>query len=209
MKNVLDFRPFTRATATGNITPQCSKLTLRDSDFSSLLAEACAHRQLYELDPHLTNVVNSMACGWSVEDLPRLMYCNDSGIVAFDDSWTLFAWSLWWTHRHQADPSLEVVVLHADDHRDLVSPLLVKVERWLESGDERWIDLLTGRQVSLDDAESVALAILSGAIGIGTFMVPLIHSLRRVEIRHLCLGAKDNVKFGIGKSVTDDPRLLS
>lgn len=185
-----------------------TNLLLNNAFRSSLLAEAHAHRKLYELDPGLDGVLRQIANGWTPADLPRLVAGNDAGLVAFDDSWTLFAWSQWWTQQQSVDPSVEVVILHADDHRDLFSPLVARVPHCLVSRKDRWIDVLSGRWTSLSDVHSVKSAILSGAIGIGTFMVLLVHSLRRVEIRHLRFGSGQTVKSCIRRSTTMDPRLL-
>jgi hypothetical protein len=204
----LQFQPLSWASTKHNSTSPSTNLLVSDSYLRILLAEASAHQRLYDLDPELSGVLERMAPGRSTVDLPRLVFRSGSGIVAFDDSWTLLAWSLWWTERYAADSSLEVVILHADDHRDLVSPLLAEVQRCLVSRKEGWIDVLTGRWTALSNVQSVASAILSGAVGIGTFMVPLIHSLRRVEIRHLRFGSGESVKSHIRRSKMIDKRLL-
>jgi hypothetical protein len=71
-----------------------------------------------------------------------------------------------------------VVVLHVDDHDDLMSPRIVR-----DGG--RWIDAITRCPFELSDQDSIRAAIHSGAVGIGSFIVPLLFHLPRVDIRHL------------------------
>lgn len=96
----------------------------------------------------------------------------DAGFqLALDDCWTLFAWSC-------RDEPEEVDVLHLDSHADLGSPRLGR-----EGGG--WRDLLTGDPVALAAPESVASAIASGAIGIGSFFAPFLAAAPATRIVHL------------------------
>jgi hypothetical protein len=93
------------------------------------------------------------------------------------DSWTLHSWSEW---LERVGPQTEpIVVLHVDDHRDLGAPRL-----FLEPVG--WRDPLTGLVVDLAQPHSVASAIRSGAIGMGSFLTPFLHAFRTTEVRHLC-----------------------
>lgn len=204
----LNFQPFSSVWSKQYNAAQSSSVRLSDSVLPHLLAEAHAHRLLHQLDPDLDRMLNRIAPEWTANDLPQLLSCSKNGIVAFDDSWTLFAWSRWWMEVYACDPSVEVVILHVDDHRDLLNPLLAKLQSGLTSRRDRWIDMVTGRWVSLKDAQSIASAILSGAIGIGTFVVPLLHTLRRVEIRHLRVGSEQSVQSSLRPSTVIDDRLL-
>ena len=106
--------------------------------------------------------------------------------LALNDAWTLAAW----TDHFQKIGSVpkRIVVLHVDDHDDLMSPRL-------SLADNRFVDLLTGEPVDLTHADSVRSAIYSGAIAQGSFLAPLIHAMDAVDIRHLCQTryAKDRV----------------
>lgn len=93
------------------------------------------------------------------------------------DSWTLHSWSEWLERvGPQAEP---IVVLHVDDHRDIGTPRV-----FVQSAGCR--DPLTGQLVDLAQPDSVASAIRSGAIGMGSFLTPFLHAFPTTEVRHLC-----------------------
>lgn len=93
------------------------------------------------------------------------------------DSWTLSSWSRWLADGggKRGPP----VILHVDDHRDFGSPRL-------EMTDSGWRDLISGQPFVLSDPKSVEAAILSGAVGMGSFVTPFLHGIPGCEIRHLC-----------------------
>ncbi|WP_018240582.1 hypothetical protein [Ensifer sp. BR816] len=93
------------------------------------------------------------------------------------DSWTLASWSEWMLR--QTDRDVAPIILHVDDHRDLGSPRL-------RAGRGGWYDLISSEPFALTDPISVAHAIASGAIGMGSFMTPFVHRFPRCEVRHLC-----------------------
>lgn len=93
------------------------------------------------------------------------------------DSWTLHSWSEWLDR--SGPQSAPIVILHVDDHRDLGSPRLF-------ADPNGWRDPLTGGLVELANADSVARAIRSGAIGMGSFLTPFLHAFPTSEVRHLC-----------------------
>jgi RimJ/RimL family protein N-acetyltransferase len=71
-----------------------------------------------------------------------------------------------------------VVVLHADDHEDLMSPLLAVRHTAL-------VDLISGKPVYVDRPATVDAALRSGAISMGSFIVPMLSAGHEVHIRHL------------------------
>ena len=53
-------------------------------------------------------------------------------------------------------------------------------------GRRRWFDPITGARCDLYNPASVCSAIKSGAIGMGSFLTPILHVARHAEVRHLC-----------------------
>jgi hypothetical protein len=101
--------------------------------------------------------------------------------LSLNDSWTLYSWSQWFQRRRGfVGPPECVTVLHLDDHDDLMTPR-VAIEP--QSG---FRDLISVAEIDLQNAASVAAAVTSGAIGIGSFMAPLLHGFPNVHVRHLC-----------------------
>jgi hypothetical protein len=49
-----------------------------------------------------------------------------------------------------------------------------------------WFDPITGARCDLYNPASVCSAIESGAIGMGSFLTPVLHVARHAEVRHLC-----------------------
>lgn len=99
-----------------------------------------------------------------------------SALRALYDTWTLHSWSR--LLASWGRPPEHLVVLHVDDHFDLASPRLI-----VES--DGWRDAITGAKVDLSAPDSVRDAILSGAIGMGSFLTPLLHFVPTAEVRHL------------------------
>lgn len=117
----------------------------------------------------------------SVSEIPYAFHRARGWQLSLNDSWTLYSWSMW-LGRAAADVGNHetITVLHLDDHDDLMTPRVV-VE-----GPKTFRDLISGSQVDLCKPETVATAVRDGAIGIGSFMAPLLHCFPRVEVRHLC-----------------------
>lgn len=113
----------------------------------------------------------------SIAEIPTSSTLQDRFLLAVEDAWTLCSWSRWLKNT-AALPS-QVTVLHLDDHNDLMSPRVV-VE------PTGWIDAITSATVDLREPVTVAAAIRSGAVGIGSFIAPFVHAMPRVDIRHLC-----------------------
>lgn len=96
------------------------------------------------------------------------------------DTWTLYSWSKWLAgeRRRQGCPVGRVVVLHVDDHQDMMSPRLFR-------SDEAWTDPITAERVDLYQPPTIHRAIESGSIGMGSFVTPFVHAVPQIEVRHL------------------------
>lgn len=99
-------------------------------------------------------------------------------LTSLYDTWTLQSWSEWLSRRPDAQTE-SVIILHVDDHRDLAAPRL-----FIES--DGWVDAISGCPVDLRSPATVEAAILSGAIGMGSFLTPFLHACPHAEVRHLC-----------------------
>jgi len=92
------------------------------------------------------------------------------------DSWTLLAWSHYLSNCDRAFP---LFIIHVDAHSDLMAPIV-------ETRDSGFTDLITGEKVRLCEPCSVEAAIHSGAIGIGSFLVPFLWEQDCDTLVHLC-----------------------
>lgn len=152
-------------------------------------------------DERLTEGVEWWDPALTLDRIPLATHDMGSWQLSFNDAWTLAAWSDYF--RAVGEVPQRVVILHVDDHDDLMPPRL-SVE------DRRFVDLLTGVAVNVTQPDSVRSAIVSGAIAQGSFMAPLIHATQHVEVRHLCQTgyAKDRVgAFSMEPTTVDDDLL--
>lgn len=122
-------------------------------------------------------------------------------VLALNDTWTLESWGRWLEKQSQETLD-EVIVLHVDDHKDISSPRLFQKEGG-------WYDPISGEEFFLNDPESVAKAIDSGAIGMGSFLTPFLHTVQNVDLRHLCTPPKCNstVDYEIKRTYINDTLL--
>jgi hypothetical protein len=128
------------------------------------------------VDPHLARGLDWWG-GAAIGDIPYAHRCDPAFTIALNDHWTLLSWS---RRLAQVAPApTKVVVLHVDDHDDLMSPRVLRRGSTL-------IDGMTGIPIEISQPASIDAALRSGAIGIGSFIAPLIHSVPTVAIRHLC-----------------------
>jgi len=106
--------------------------------------------------------------------------CHRQFLLSLHDNWTLFSWTHWLSSKLRRDgkaPS-SITILHLDDHTDFMNPLLT-------SDEDGFDDLLTSKKVRLDDELSVRTSIMSGAIGVGSYMAPFLHQFENVTFLHL------------------------
>lgn len=144
----------------------------------------------YYVDPYLIQGLNWWLSDTAVGDIRKQVSDDYNCQISLNDSWTLFAWSQWLAARRKTENAAEnVVILHVDDHTDLMTPRLVMT-------GYNWCDAITDEAFDLYNPASVRSAILSGAIGVGSFIAPFIHSVPQVELRHLSQTTTNNrLKF--------------
>ena len=129
----------------------------------------------FYIDPRLDEGLRWWGC--SVADIPFAHRRTRRAFLSLSDAWTLFSMSHWLA-RQSESPS-HITIIHVDDHDDLMCPRLGVRE-------QQFTDLITRRPMLIHDPTSVADAIETGAVGMGSFLAPLLHTLPSVDIRHLC-----------------------
>ena len=131
----------------------------------------------YYIDPDLYQGLAWWDSQLLVKDIPFAKKEQCGYQLSLCDSWTLYAWSKWL--KYNTNPLKKIVILHLDDHRDCMTPLLYVTD------DFKYVDALTKHQVDLFEPDSVAEAIKSGAIAVGSFMPLFFHYCQNIELRHL------------------------
>lgn len=128
------------------------------------------------IDPLLTDHLKGWApgLGQMVEAVRR----QGRVTTALYDTWTLVSWARW-AAASGTRRDAHLTILHVDDHRDLMSPRLFV-------GDGGWRDPIAGGLFDFGEPESVRRALGSGAVGMGSFLTPVLHAFPNAEVRHLC-----------------------
>jgi hypothetical protein len=134
------------------------------------------------VDPHLAKGLSWCGAGLKYQKIAEVRSRHEGVLLCLNDTWTLHSWSEW---INENTPEMEFIVLHIDDHKDLDSP------RIFFKKDE-FLDLISGDTFNLYDPDSVAKAILSGSLGMGSFLTPFLYLFPSTEVRHLCQPPKCN-----------------
>jgi hypothetical protein len=156
------------------------------------------------VDPRLEQGLRWWSPSFDITDIPSAHRDLGGYQLSMLDSWSLLAWSRWL--RAQAEtgaPPGQLVLLHVDEHDDLMTP-------HLSSTGGAWRDILTARDFDLLEPESVAGAVASGAVGIASFIVPLLHFGPTVHIRHLAASGASSWQprtCGLARAHLQDPAL--
>lgn len=184
------------------------------ASFERLVAEAVPHEEgwLLELhrpgaaasyvDPRLAEGLRWFSPELRVADIHLGIRLEKGFQLSLDDDWSLFSWCAWLAGQEEPPPTLSV--LHLDSHADLMSPRLARA-------DQGWLDLLTGEAVDLQSPGSLAGALRSGAIGIGSFIVPFVHQVPGLNLFHLCPRVRlqqEPGAYALEPAVEEDRRLF-
>jgi len=157
----------------------------------------------FYVDPRLAEGIDWWSRKISHTDISQipLQYQRRDGFqLSFSDAWTIFSWSEILS-QHAGQISGEITVLHVDYHRDLMSPRLVRSK-------SKFFDILTGLEFDLMKPHTVSDAVRSGAIGMGSFIVPLLHLDHAITIRHLHpLDNVDEATFDLIPTILKDELL--
>lgn len=176
-----------------------------DKDATAVLTSSGWQLDLYwpgGKDRHVDERLQEGLAWWGNGISPHTMITatrrNGRILEALFDTWTLHSWSQWAQGRQEtASP----VILHVDDHRDLACPRLF-VQR------NAFYDALTGNECDIYRPESVYASIMSGAVGMGSFMTPFLHRFPDSEIRHLCQYPKISATADFCFAIASEPDTL-
>jgi hypothetical protein len=127
------------------------------------------------IDPNLS--VGLEALGVELAQVPYWYEYRVGSQITLFDSWSLVNWCNWLSKC--PEPPTAVTILHADAHEDLMSPRIARTS----SGG--LYDTVHSRSIALRSPETVKGAIAGGAIGIGSYIVPILLAGPRITIRHL------------------------
>jgi hypothetical protein len=130
------------------------------------------------VDPRLQDGLDWWGPGTAPGAMARAQRRQGRILTSLYDTWTLHGWSEWLV-RHAPSRDDGIVVLHVDDHRDLAPPRLFVEHDLL-------IDAITSAPMSLTEPESVRQAIMSGALGMGSFLTPFVYLVPNLRVRQLC-----------------------
>ena len=118
----------------------------------------------YQYDKDIRSGLNWWEIGTRIRDIPAKYRLFDGGILALEEEWVPLSWSHTLTRIGKIPE--EAVLLHLDDHRDMMSP------RIGTRMDGKLVDYITGNAIDFLDPVTISKAIISGAIGKGSILTP-------------------------------------
>ncbi|AIK96250.1 hypothetical protein [Candidatus Odyssella acanthamoebae] len=133
----------------------------------------------FYIDPFIQHNLKKWHPKTTVSQIPFVFMVGSKYLEALNDNWSLYGWSTWLKSLQKHSFPKKITIIHLDDHDDLMSP-----KAYFHQG--RLYDIFTKKLISIYEPQSIKSAILSGAIGIGEFILPLLCEFPSVEIRHLC-----------------------
>lgn len=157
----------------------------------------------FYIDPKITKNIAKWATNVDVPHIPFSLKQYEKYQESLNDNWTLYAWSKWWCTLIQKKrmPS-KIIIFHLDDHDDLMNPKI-----YINNGN--LYDLLTKKQISIHDPDSIRSAITSSSIGIGEFILPLLWEVPLdIEIRHLSERKREDKQQSFSVDLSSEPDLL-
>lgn len=145
------------------------------------------------IDPRLNEGLASF-CGDRppLYQIPHMVKRDGNILETLNDNWTLWGWSQWYARNHMSlTDETTLTIVHFDDHTDFMSPRIhVESEMY---------DSLTGKPVNLLDPDSIASAIGSTGIGIGSFIAPFLWQLnskiKNIKILHVSQRYSKELEF--------------
>ena len=121
-----------------------------------------------------------------------------NNFLCLSEYWIAYAWSLISSRNLYLTDKL--IIIHIDDHKDLMPPFIGSYKGCFK-------DLLTNRVVSFSESELLKNAVKSGAITIGSMLIPIVYSAKEVIILHLKQSKVDFKAYSMVKAVQEYPIL--
>lgn len=133
----------------------------------------------YYIDPNISEGLQWWDKSITIKQIPDQFQNLVKYQLSLNDNWTIYSWSLWLQKKFlENNVPIDIVILHIDDHTDCMPPLLFKE-------DNVFINPFNNEEVNLFNPNTVRRAIESGAISIGSFMTLFLHSMPKIQFRHL------------------------
>jgi hypothetical protein len=130
----------------------------------------------HALDPHLPAALKQFDAHLTMDDIVSYRSHGDVFDLCFEDSWSGYLIA---DHLRRTRHNDDLVILHLDDHTDMMSTLLEYSYKGV------LIDSATGQPFDPTIPADWESGIYSGAVGIGSFITPLYFGGWRTHVRHL------------------------
>jgi hypothetical protein len=180
----------------GYFTDQLPTATNKITHWEVRLERPSTPSGSYIYDSSMRKGLEWWAPGTRVRDIPVAKKILEGGIFALEDQWCPLSWSLFF-ERMGSIPQ-ELVMLHIDDHQDMMAPRIGK------QLNNRFVDYITGDHFSMLKPKTVESAILSGALGKGSILTPLIWQVDKIHVRHLTLRPSPYKTYVLKKALQND-----
>ena len=160
---------------------QAIRKIVRNVHFEFLEKE-CAFRLLgpdmyyHALDPHLPAALARFDPPVALDDILSYRSLGDLFDLCLEDSWSGWLIAEKLRRARQTD---DLVIIHLDDHTDMMSTLL----EYTDAGE--LIEPSTLRQFNPAEPTAWETAILCGSVGIGCFVTPFYFGNWQTHVRHL------------------------
>jgi len=180
---------------------QLPTATVQASGWEVLLERPASPYGCYQFDSTIRAGLTWWGSRTRIRDISFAHRFLTGGLLAIEDQWMPLSWSR--CFKRLGSIPRELILLHLDDHKDMMSPRIGK------RLDGELVDYITGKHVSFMNPDTIEGAILSGAIGKGSILTPLIHKVDKIHVRHLSFRPDDGETFKITASLCSDGLLSS
>jgi hypothetical protein len=133
-----------------------------------------ADLRYHGLDPSLPAACDAIVGDSRSESIMAFRASDTQLDFCLEDTWTYY----FIVTRFQVTKRDPIVLLHLDDHTDMMRPLI-------GTSTQGVFDIPLSAALALDDPKSIEKAIWSGALGIGNFITPLFYNFDEVHVCHL------------------------